>query len=126
VLFAYVLDCPSGLCNLERQLAHSISDLNVLIPVVDATVDSRQFVFQGEVDAQGQSYRNYAASNLAAGQTLDLRIRLEDSASPEPAPSSRNSTQALPWIVLGTVLVGLALVYPFWRRRIESAAREQQ
>lgn len=127
VLFAYVLDCPSGLCNLERQLDHPISDLNVLIPDAGVTVESRQFVFQGKMDAQGQSYLNYAASDLPAGTKLDLRIRLGDGTSPGLAPSpARSGTQPLPWIILGTVLVGLALIYPFWRRRIESVARKEQ
>jgi len=127
VLFAYALDCPSGLCNLERQLDHPISDLNVLIPDVGVTVDSKQFAFQGKMDAQGQPYLNYAASDLASETNLDLRIRLDGApASDSTSSTSRTSTQALPWIILGTVLVGLALIYPFWRRRIESAARQDQ
>jgi len=127
VLFAYALDCPSGLCNLERQLDHSISDLNLLIPDAGVTIDSKQFVFQGKMDAQEQSYLNYAASGLAAGTKLDLHIRLGNGTSLGSTSSpSRSGTQALPWIILGTVLVGLALIYPFWRRRIESAARKKQ
>jgi hypothetical protein len=92
--------------------------MNVLIADAGATVDSKQLVFEGQRDAQGQPYLNYAASDLAAGKTLDLRVRLPGAASP------RQGTQALPWIILGTVLTGLVLIYPFWRRRIEAAARK--
>ena len=79
----------------------------------------------GKQQAQGNSFLNYAGRDLASGQELDLRIRLPGAVS-QPAASQGGRTAVLPWIILGTVLVGLALVYPFWRRRIEAAAREQK
>jgi hypothetical protein len=123
VLFSYVLDCPSGTCDLARELLHPILDLNVLIADAGATVESKQLVFQGKRDAQGQPYLNYAASDLAPGKALDLRVRLPGAALSKTS-SPRQGTQALPWIILGTVLTGLVLVYPFWRRHVEAAARK--
>jgi hypothetical protein len=123
VLFSYALDCPSGTCDLTRELAHPIADLNVLIVDRGATVDSEQLVLQGKMDAEGRSYLNYTASDLLPGRYLDLRVRLAGATPPATAPA-RDRALALPWIVLGTVLTGLVLVYPFWRRRIEAAARK--
>ena len=60
---------------------------------------------------------------------LDLRVRLPGAApqsvSSRPSPGG-GRTSALPWIILGTVVAALALVYPFWRRRIEAAARQDK
>ena len=80
----------------------------------------------GKQQAQGGSFINYAGRDLASGQKLDLRVRLPGAVSQPAASQAGKSTSALPWIILGTVLVGLALVYPFWRRRIEAAARENK
>jgi hypothetical protein len=123
VLFSYVMACPSGTCDLARELVHPISDLNMLIADAGVTVDSKQLVFQGKRDAQGQPYLNYVASDLASGKVLDLRVRLPGAASTGML-SPRKGTQALPWIILGAVLTGLVLIYPFWRKRIEAAARK--
>jgi hypothetical protein len=123
VLFSYDLDCPGGDCSLAREIVHPISNLNLLIPDSGASVASAQLAFEGKREAQGDSYLNYVGRNLASGQELDLRVRLPGAIS-EPASSQGGRTSVLPWIILGTVVAGLALVYPFWRRRIEAAARK--
>lgn len=122
VMFHYVLDCERGECDLSREIKHPISNLNVLIPDAGVQAQSAQLTFEGSRDAQGEAYLNYVGRNLVPGQRLDLKVRLEEAGSAPTASRSRGS-QALPWIILGAVLVGLALVYPFWRRRIEAAAR---
>jgi len=96
-----------------------------LIPDTGAMVASAQLALAGKQEAQGNSFLNYVSRDLASGQELDLRVRLPGALS-QPAVSQGGRASALPWIILGTVLVGLALVYPFWRRRIEAAAREQK
>jgi hypothetical protein len=123
VMFHYALDCERGECDLSREIEHPIANLNVLVPEAAVQVQSAQLTFEGRRDAQGAAYLNYVGRDLAPGQRLDLRLRLEE-AGPAPAVSQSRGTQSLPWIILGAVLVGLALIYPFWRRRIESAARE--
>jgi hypothetical protein len=123
VMFHYVLDCERGECDLSREIQHPIANLNVLIPDADIQVQSAQLSFEGTRDAQGETYLNYVGHDLVPGERLDLRLSLGEADSIAVAPRSGGS-QALPWIILGTVLVGLALVYPFWRRRIENAARE--
>jgi len=123
VLYSYGLDCRGGDCSLARELAHPVSNLNVLIPDSGASVASAQLVLEGKREAQGNSYLNYVGRNLASGQELDLRVRLPGAVA-QPASSQGGRTSALPWIILGTVVAALALVYPFWRRRIEATARK--
>jgi len=125
VLFSYDLACLGGNCNLSRELLYPISNLNVLIPDTGAVVDSAQLTLAGTQEAQGGSFLNYAGLNLASGQELDLRVRLPGAVS-QPAATRGGQASALPWIILGSVLVGLVLVYPFWRRRVEAAAREKK
>lgn len=128
VMYSYELACPGGNCDLARELLHPVTNLNVLIPDTGAAVDSTQLVMAGKQQAQGGSFLNYAGRDLASGQELDLRVRLPGAVSQPAATQSGGGggTSALPWIILGIVLVGLALVYPFWRRRIEAAARESK
>jgi hypothetical protein len=123
VLFSYSLACPGGDCDLGRTLTHPVSNLNVLIPDTGATVTSGQLTFEGRRQAQGESYLNYVGRNLSPGQELDLFVRLPGAAS-EPAAAQGGRAPALPWILLGTVVSALVLVYPFWRRRIEAEARK--
>jgi hypothetical protein len=126
VMYSYELACPNGNCDLTRELLHPIDNLNVLIPDAGASVESAQLVMAGKQQAQGNSFLNYAGRDLAAGQELDLRILLPGAVSRPAASQGGGGTSAVPWIILGTVLVGLVLVYPFWRRRIEAAARESK
>jgi hypothetical protein len=123
VLFSYDLDCRGGDCSLVRELTHPISNLNLLVPDTGASVASSQLAFEGKRDAQGSPFLNYVGRNLAAGQELDLRVRLPGAVT-QPAAAQGGRTSALPWIILGTVIAALALVYPFWRWRIEAAARK--
>jgi hypothetical protein len=126
VVYSYELECPGGTCDLARELSHPVSNLNVLLPDTGAAVDSAQLSFAGTQQAQGNSFLNYTASDLASGQELDLRIRLPGAAAQPTTFQGAGRSVALPWIILGTVLVGLVLIYPFWKRRIEAAARERK
>ena len=124
-LFSYEVDCPAGECDLSREIGHPISNLNLLINESGGAVSSSVLVFQGKQDAQGQSFLNYVGRGLTPGQRLDLQVRMSGAtaaAAVTPAPQTVG-TQALPWILLGTLVTALVLAYPFWRRRIEAAAR---
>jgi hypothetical protein len=123
VLFSYTVDLIGGVADLSRTLAHPTVDLNVLIEETGATIESQDLVLEGTRQAEGQTYLNYVAHSLDAGQHLDLRVRL---AAGQGAVRSTQPvrTQALPWILLGSVLAGLPLIYPFWRQRIQSSARK--
>ena len=122
VLFSYEVNCPAGKCDLSREIAHPISNLNVLINETGAAVSSEVLIFQGTQDAQGQSFLNYVGRGLTPGQRLDLQVRMPGVSAATPVPQAVG-TQSLPWILLGTLVTVLILVYPFWRRRIEAAAR---
>jgi hypothetical protein len=123
VLFSYTVDFTGGLANLSRTLAHPTADLNVLIEETGAIVESQDLVLEGTRQAEGQTYLNYVAHGLDAGQQLDLRVRLPvgEGAVQTVQPVR---TQSLPWILLGSVLAGLPLVYPFWRQRIQASTRK--
>jgi hypothetical protein len=122
VLFAYAVDCPTGDCNLTRQVTYPVANLNVLIPDTGAQVQSTRLTLVGTQEGQGQSYLNYAGRDLRPGDTLDLRVRLQKATS--TAVVARTTVvQHAPWIVLGTAATLVALVYPFWRQRVQAAAR---
>lgn len=121
VLFSYALDCANGWCDLSRTVTHPTANLNLLVEDTGASVESQILSLQGTRESAGQSYLNYAGHGLAAGERLDLRIRLSG-AAPSPRPAQPVRTQSLPWILLGTILVILPLAYPFWRQRVQATA----
>jgi hypothetical protein len=127
VIFAYSVDCPSGLCDLGRTLHQRVSNLNVLVPDTGATVTSTTLAAQGTMQAQGRSYLNFAASDLAPGTGLDLYIALADR-TPSSLPSipTTGDHSGLPWIILGSVVAVLFLGYPFWRQRVQSQVLRDQ
>ncbi len=125
VLFSYVLECPRGRCDLSRVVMHAISDLNVLVADTGAAVESKTLAFDGKREAQGQSYLNYVGRDLTRGGALDLALLLPG-ATPAGAVSAQGGVQALPWIILGSIVAVIPLIYPFWRRRIEAAARGER
>ena len=124
VMFSYSVDCGADGCDLSRKMHHPISNLNVLIADSGVRVESKSLVFEGKREAEGQSYLNYVGRNLASGERLDFSVYLGQGVSAQAASSKSGST-GLPWIVLGGVVTGLALVYPFWRQRVRAAAIEE-
>ena len=123
VMFQYDLDCPGGTCSLVREINYPITSLNVLIPDIGVTLDSQDLAFQGTLAAQGQNYLNYVASNLVAGQQLQINLRPASSrSSTAQSKTVSNGVQALPWILLGVVAIGLILGYPFWKQHLLAKA----
>ena len=127
VMFAYAVDCGTRGCDLSREISHPISNLNVLISDVGVNVESKTLTFEGRRDTEGQSFLNYTGTDLKPGDQLDLSIQLGRSAPagavlPRGAGFSQSGSENLPWILLGVVLAGLALIYPFWRQRVREAA----
>ena len=122
-MFSYELDCSTGDCSFGRDVSHPISNLNVMVPDTGAILESNLLAFEGVQQAQGDAFLNYVGSSLMPGQELDLHVRLPGVVSAPTAPQ-HGSAQGLPWIILGIVLTALVLIYPFWRRRIETAARK--
>jgi hypothetical protein len=125
VLFSYALDCAGGWCDLSRPITHPTANLNLLLEDTGASVESQVLSLQGTREAAGQSYLNYVGHGLAAGERFDLRVRLSG-AAPSPRPVQPMQTQSLPWILLGTVLVVLPLIYPFWRQRVQATAGKKR
>lgn len=125
VLFSYAVDCASGWCDLSRPVTHLTANLNLLVEDTGAEVESEVLALQGAQEAAGQSYLNYVGHGLAAGQQLDLRIRLPGAGQPAQATQPVRA-QSLPWILLGTVLAVLPLIYPFWRQRVQASAGRER
>lgn len=119
VLFSYTVDCPGDECDLSRRTAYPITDLNVLLPATGVTLVSDRVVLEGEVQSQQGDQLNYAGHDIAAGEHIDLRVRLN---GPVNATTTVPSSSRLPWFILGAVLGALALAYPFWRQRIRAEA----
>jgi len=120
VMFQYTVDCPQGECTLSRKLTYRLPSLNVLVPDTGVTIESDRLVREGNVEAQGASYLNYVGGELAAGETVQLRLRGSGEAAGRAGGTPSNG-QSLPWILLGGV-IGLVVVgYPFWRQRIRAA-----
>jgi hypothetical protein len=125
VLFSYAVDCAVGWCDLSRPVTHLTTNLNLLVEDVGATIESRVLALQGTRQAEGQTYLNYVGHGLAPGEQIDVRVRFPGAVeAARSSPSVR--TQSLPWILLGTILAGLPLVYPFWRQRIRTMARKDE
>ena len=124
VLYSYRLDCQASDCDLTREIAHPIADLNVLVPDSGVQVRSEWLAFEGEREAGGQPYLNYVGRDLAPGTTLDLHVRLSQ-AIPAPSPAPPGDAQGLPWIVLGGLVTLLVLAYPFWRQRVQATTEEK-
>jgi hypothetical protein len=122
VMFSYALDCRAGDCNLDRDVTHPISNLNLLIADTGVRVESDRLDFAGQVDAEGQDYLNYVGLDLMPGERLDLTVRLP-TAGPARVASSRGSSSTLPWIILGGVLTALALAYPFWLQHVRASVQ---
>ena len=125
VLFSYAVDCARGWCDLTREVAHATANLNLLIEDVGATVESQDLISQGVRETEGQTYVNYVGRGLAAGEELDLRVRLPGGVQPVRSAQPMR-TQSLPRILLGTVLVALPLIYPFWRQRVQATASKER
>ncbi len=118
VIFSYMLDCPSGACDLGRTLQQRVSTLNVMLPDAGVAIRSGHLSDPKKVDIQGKSYLSYTASDLAPGTNLDLGVVLAQGARSSKSSPAARSSSALIWIILGTVGVVAFLSYPFWRRRI--------
>jgi hypothetical protein len=123
VLYSYDVSCPQGECDLSREVTNRISNLNVLVSDPGVQVESAQLVPQGVTEAGEESYLNYVGRGLEAGEKLGLVVRLSGAAVPSTG-SQRGGTSSLPWIILGTLVVALALAYPFWLRHVQDAARK--
>ena len=124
VLFSYAVDCAGGWCDLSRPITHLTANLNLLVEDTGAAVESQALALQGTREAAGQSYLNYVGHGLAVGQRLDVRVGLPGAGPPlrptPPVQAQSLRTQSLPWILLGTLLALLPLVYPFWRHRVQA------
>ena len=125
VLFSYTVDCPGGWCDLSRRLMQPTANLNVLVEEVGATVESQDLAIEGKREAEGRAYLNYVARAVGAGEQIDLRVRLPGEAQPVRSAQPVRM-QSLPWILLGTVLAVFPLIYPFWRQRVQAAARKER
>ena len=115
VVFGYELPCPNQTCAFTKQVMDHTEHLNVLLPNIGVRLESDRLGFQGEVEAQGRSFLNYAARNLDANESLDLR--LVASTARGQGPSLLSGWVATLAIAAGGAAIIVALAYPWLRRR---------
>jgi mono/diheme cytochrome c family protein len=74
LIFQYTV--PNGPYQLDRPLMQKVTSVNLLVEGADTplTVSGAQFTSAGTQTIQGQTYQQFRASNLEAGQTLALTI----------------------------------------------------
>ncbi|NLG51336.1 MAG: hypothetical protein GX552_14605 [Chloroflexi bacterium] len=122
VMFRYALDATSDAYDLARAIHYPIMSMNVLLPDTGLTLESADLQLQGKLEAQGERYWNYIASDLAAGHQLDLTIHPAPSGAAQPSGAATGKQRPTSiWqvgvMLLGGGAVGVALAYPFWQQR---------
>ncbi len=115
IAFSYML--PKGATVLDRVVTFPIDLVNLLVQgdLQTVHVTSDRFASQGTRDFQGTTYQLFQASNLAAGQSVALKI--------EPA----SATPVIDWRILlgiGLVVVGAVglVIWQFTQRRQPAVA----
>ena len=143
VAFVYIAPYSGKTLDLDRPLYYDTASVNGLVTDVGAKLESETLSYDGERAAQGQTFLQYTAQDLATGETLPIQLvdldKIEFPSTSEPTdgasataspvmPSSGLSQTTLLWITLG--LGGLAIVfvlaYPSLRPRLIGEAPASQ
>jgi mono/diheme cytochrome c family protein len=133
VAFVYAVPYGGADLSLDRAMYYDSASVNGLLMDVGANLESDILAFDGERSAQGQTFLQYTAQNLPAGETLPIHLvdldKIEFATTSEPAgattvmPSTLNQ-KALLWMMLGlgalSIVFGLA--YPLLRLRFAGEA----
>jgi hypothetical protein len=117
VIFSYQLPCPDRDCAFTKAFPAPTRNVNVLLADVGIEIQSERLSFEGTMDAQGQSYLNYVARNLAQGEKIRLRFAPAGTVEKRSSSSTSTSPGTIVVIGLGGLAVVAALVYPWWQRR---------
>jgi hypothetical protein len=116
--------------SLDRPLYYDTASVNGLVMDVGAKLESDKLVFGGERAAQGQTYLQYTAQDLKAGETLTIQMedldKVEFAGSTEEAdtspviPSTGLKQTTLLWVMLGlgALAAAFGLGYPSLRPRL--------
>jgi mono/diheme cytochrome c family protein len=129
--FVYVVPYDGATLNLDRALNYDTASVNGLVLDVGAKLESDVLHFGGERTAQGQTFLQYTAQDLKAGEMLPIRLadldKIEFGSTPDTTgassstviPSTGLSQTTLLWMVLGlgAVAVVFGLAYPSLRSR---------
>ncbi len=125
VLYRYSLPYSGNRLDFRRALPYPATAINALIADVGQQVSSPQLADQGRRSAQGASYYNLVATNLAAGQ--EILIRMTGLPSAQGGGGSGSGATALSRAVV-FLLIGLAagmaallVALPILRRRMAPA-----
>jgi len=126
----YLVPFSGKTLSLDRTLNYDTVAVNGLLLDMGAKVESDVLTFGGERTAQGQTFLQYNAQNLKAGQTLPIRLNDLDkiefaSASGSPGSSKLVSSAGLKqnsllWAILGlgAAAIVLGVVYPSLQSRL--------
>jgi mono/diheme cytochrome c family protein len=143
VAFVYIAPYSGKTLDLDRPLYYDTATVNGLVMDVGAKLESGALSYDGERAAQGQTFLQYTAQDLATGETLPIQLvdldKIEFASTPEPAdgtsatsssvmPSSGLSQTTLLWITLGlgALAIVFVLIYPSLRPRLVGEAPTNQ
>lgn len=129
--FVYFMPYSGDTLDLDRPLYYDTGSVNGLLLDVGAKLESELLSFGGERSAQGQTFLQYTAQDLKAGQTLPIQLydldRIEFASAPEEPTTggskvmpSRLRQTSLMWMMLGlgALAVAFGLSYPALRPRL--------
>jgi hypothetical protein len=128
--FVYIIPYSGAALNLDRPLYYSTSSVNGLVMDVGVSLESDVLTFGGERVAQDQTFLQYTAQDLKAGQTLPIQLdgldKISFAGAPEPSgastvmPSTGLRQTTLLWVMLGLGVLAIAfgLAYPSLRPRL--------
>jgi hypothetical protein len=130
IAFSYLL--PKGLTQFDRTISVPIATLNLLVRGAPQTirVTGDRYVSQGTRDFEGQTYQLFQAINLMAGQTVPLKIEVDEAGLAQSTSAAGQPASApLDWRILlgiGLIVVGGVglLVWQRGQKKQPSAERE--
>jgi mono/diheme cytochrome c family protein len=139
VAFVYVAPYSGKTLDLDRPLYYDTASVNGLVMDVGAKLESDALSYDGERAAQGQTFLQYTAQDLATGETLPIQLvdldKIEFASTSEAIngasatsssvmPSSGLSQTTLLWITLGlgALAIVFVLAYPSLRPRLVGEA----
>jgi hypothetical protein len=136
VAFVYAVPYSGDSLSLDRALYYDTTAVNGLLLDMGAKLESEVLAFGGERAAQGQTFLQYTAQDLKAGETLPIRLSDLDKmefAATAPETSGSSSTvmpstglrqSTLLWMMLGLGALAVVFGVSYPRLRGERTAPE--
>jgi 5-hydroxyisourate hydrolase-like protein (transthyretin family) len=117
-LFGYELAFQSTNYTLRKELSYPVHYLDVFVTDTGVEVTGPRLTALEPISLQGQTYLHLSAGGLSKGDTLELNLAGLPLGPRSDAPGSTISPVVARAVMgVGTLLVILALAYPFFQKR---------